>query len=103
MLIDENRWRAQRYGVDQGLVDFGRHEIVPYGELLDELIALVSEDAAHFGCQREVAHAKEILARGTSAHAQRRTYAASLAAGATKPEALQAVVRWLIEATQQGL
>ena len=54
MLIDENRWRAQRYGIDQGLVDFGRREIVPYGELLGELIALVAEDAAHFGCTAEV-------------------------------------------------
>jgi carboxylate-amine ligase len=103
MLIDENRWRAQRYGIDQGLVDFGRREIVPYGELLDELIAIVAEDAAHFGCVGEVEHARKILARGTSAHAQRRAYAESLAAGATKAEALREVVLGLIAATQQGL
>jgi carboxylate-amine ligase len=103
MLIDENRWRAQRYGIDQGLVDFGRREIVPYGELLDELIALVAEDAAHFGCAAEVEHARTILARGTSAHAQRRIFAESLAAGATQAEALRAVVLGLIEATQRGL
>jgi carboxylate-amine ligase len=103
MLIDENRWRAQRYGIDQGLVDFGRREIVPYGELLNELIALVAEDADHFGCAAEVEHARTILVRGTSAHAQRRVFAESLAGGASKAEALRAVVLWLIEATQQGL
>jgi carboxylate-amine ligase len=103
MLINENRWRAQRYGIDQGLVDFGRREIVPYRELLDELLALVAEDAAHFGCEGEIAHARQILARGTSAHAQRRIHAAQLAAGATKAEALRAVVLWLIAATQRDL
>ena len=70
MLIDENRWRAQRYGTDQGLVDFGRGMIVPYAELLDEILALIDQDARHFGCLGEVTHAREILARGTSAHRQ---------------------------------
>jgi carboxylate-amine ligase len=46
MLIEENRWRAQRYGTDRGLVDFGRGAIFPYGMLLDEILA----DARHFGC-----------------------------------------------------
>src|SRR5207237_5149760 len=68
MLIDENRWRAQRYGFDQGLVDFGRGAILPYAELLDELLALIEPDARHFGCVDEVSHTREILARGTSAH-----------------------------------
>jgi carboxylate-amine ligase len=58
MLIDENRWRAQRYGFDQGLVDFGRGAIVPYAELLDEILELVDPDARHFGCIGEVSHAK---------------------------------------------
>ena len=30
MLVNENRWRAQRYGFDEGLVDFGKGEVVPY-------------------------------------------------------------------------
>jgi glutamate---cysteine ligase / carboxylate-amine ligase len=102
MLINENRWRAQRYGIDEGLVDFGRRAIVPYADLLEELIALVAEDAAHFGCEAEIAHARTILQRGTSAHAQRRVYAEALAAGAAKDAALRAVVDWLIAETQQG-
>jgi carboxylate-amine ligase len=102
MLINENRWRAQRYGIDEGLVDFGRRAIVPYADLLEEMIALVAEDSAHFGCQAEIEHARTILARGTSAHAQRRIYTEALAAGAGKDEALRAVVDWLIAETQQG-
>lgn len=99
MLIDENRWRAQRYGIDGGLIDFGRAEIVPFADLLEELLVLLAEDAETFGCRAELDHARRILARGTSAHEQRRAHAAALAAGATPEEAIRAVVDWLIHAT----
>jgi carboxylate-amine ligase len=52
MLIDENRWRAQRYGTDQGLVDFGRGAIVPYADLLEEILVLIDQDARHCGSAR---------------------------------------------------
>ena len=103
MLVNENRWRAQRYGIDEGLVDFGKREIVPYAHLLEEIIELTAEDAAHFGCAAEILHARTILERGTSAHAQRRIYEETLASGASKAEALTAVVDWLIEETTRGL
>ena len=103
MLVNENRWRAQRYGIDEGLVDFGKREIVPYAHLLEEIIELTAEDAAHFGCAAEILHARTILERGTSAPAQRRIYEEALASGASKAEALTAVVDWLIEETTRGL
>jgi carboxylate-amine ligase len=103
MLIEENRWRAQRYGIDRGLVDFGRGAIFPYAALLDEILALVDADARHFGCLGEIGQAREILARGTSAHRQLAIFAAALAAGATRAEALAAIVDWLIEETRRGL
>jgi glutamate---cysteine ligase / carboxylate-amine ligase len=99
MLIDENRWRAQRHGSDRGLVDFGRGAILPYADLLDEVLALVDEDARHFGCLAEVRHARLILARGTSAHRQRALYRRQLAAGASPEAALAVVVDWLIAET----
>ena len=103
MLIDENRWRAQRYGTDQGLVDFGRGAIVPYAQLLEEILMLIEIDAHHFGCVDEVLHAREILARGTSAHRQLAVFEGALADGATHAEALTAVVDWLIAETARGL
>jgi carboxylate-amine ligase len=99
MLIGENRWRAQRYGIDEGLVDFGKGEIVPYPDLLDELLDLVREDAAALGCGAEVAGARAILARGTSAHRQRAAFAAARAAGEGRDQALIAVVDRLIAET----
>jgi carboxylate-amine ligase len=103
MLIDENRWRAQRYGFDQGLVDFGRGAILPYTELLEEILALVEPDARHFGCVVEVSHAREILNRGTSADRQLTMFGQALSAGATRPEALAAVVDWLIAETTRDM
>jgi carboxylate-amine ligase len=103
MLIDENRWRAQRYGIDAGLIDFGKGTIVAYPELLEEIIELVREDAEFFGCLPEVTRARDILARGTSAHRQLDCYRDALAKGAAPPEALKAVVDWLIEETVRGL
>ena len=103
MLIRENRWRAQRYGFDKGLIDFGITQTVPYADLLDEIIALTEEDAARLNCADEVAHAREILNRGTSAHNQVATYRAAKDAGKTDAEALKAVTDWLIDATMKDL
>lgn len=102
MLVEENRWRAQRYGTDEGLVDFGKGSVVSYAALLDELIALVDEDAAHFGCQAEIAMARDILVRGTSAHQQVAWWAQALADGATEAEALVAVVDGLVQLTAES-
>ena len=98
-LIDENRWRAQRYGVEEGLIDFGRGELVPYADLLEELIGLVEEDADALGCEAEINHLRQIAANGTSADRQLRAYNDALADGKSEQEALQAVVDLLIEET----
>jgi carboxylate-amine ligase len=103
MLVNENRWRAQRYGLDQGLVDFGKGEIVPYPHLLEEIFELVAPDAARFGCTQEIAGARDILERGTSAHRQIAVFADARGAGASKDEALRLVVDWLIAETVAGL
>jgi carboxylate-amine ligase len=103
MLVQENRWRAQRYGFDEGLVDFGKGDIVDYPGLLEELIELTGEDAETFDCVQEIRHAREILARGTSAHRQLAVYEAAVKDGADKRQALEKVVDFLIEETVAGI
>jgi carboxylate-amine ligase len=103
MLVMENRWRAQRYGFDEGLVDFGKGTTVPYADLLNELLDLTAEDAAALNCEAEVAHCRHILTRGTSAHRQLATFRAAVAAGATQEEALRQVVDFLIAETVAGV
>ncbi len=102
MLVHENRWRAQRYGIDRGMVDFGRGEIVPFEDLTEELLGLLQEDAEFFDCWDELQHVRTILRRGTSAHMQIASYDEAVRSGATHEKALQAVVDNLIEATVEG-
>lgn len=99
MLICENRWRAQRYGIDKGMIDFGKGEMVAFETLIDELIEMTREDAIALNCIEEVSHIRTILKRGTSAHRQVEVYEASKKDGASEEEALAAVVDWLVEAT----
>ena len=102
LLIGENRWRADRYGSDRGLIDFGRGVMVPFAELLEEMLDLIREDAESLGCTAEVEHAKTILERGTSAHMQVDVYEKALEDGADEKEALRAVVDKLIDETLVG-
>jgi glutamate---cysteine ligase / carboxylate-amine ligase len=103
VLIAENRWRAMRYSFDEQLLDLARGELVPFPALAEELIQLVREDAEVLGCLREIEHMRTILARGTSAHRQLRTFEEARAGGATQREALQAVVDFLVRETAAGL
>ncbi|MCP4320110.1 MAG: carboxylate-amine ligase [Hyphomicrobiales bacterium] len=98
-LIDENRWRAKRYGLEEGLIDFGLGSIVPFADLMEELIEMVREEAQATDCLAEVEHVREIVKNGTSADRQRRVYTDAISAGAEPHEALKAVVDMLIEET----
>lgn len=99
MLIAENRWRAMRFGSDASLLDLARGELVPFPELLEELLALVHDDAVALDCLAETEHARTILKRGSSAHQQLDIYQLAREQGATASEALSAVVGWLAKTT----
>ena len=98
-LLSENRWRAQRYGVDSSLFDFGRGELVAFRDLVDELLVLMREDAEALDCWPQVQHARAIVERGTSANRQIATFNQLVAAGASREEALRGVVDHLIAET----
>lgn len=103
MLVAENVWQAQRYGVAANLVDYGKGEQVPYAELAEELIELLRAEAEEFGCVSEVEAIRDIVARGTSADHQLARYEQARAEGRDEHEALQAVVDQLIEETALGV
>ncbi len=103
MMIEENLWRAQRYGVDGSLVDFGKGELIQYSDLIEEFIELLAQDAIEFGVRDELRHARTIVNEGTSAHRQLETYNAALTGGAEQKEALNAVVDELIVDTMYGI
>ena len=98
-LLAENRWRAQRYGVNGTLFDLGKGELVPFGDLVEELLVMLREDAEALGCLTELEHARTIVARGTSADRQVAHYTKLLSQGMSPPDALKGVVDHLIAET----
>ena len=95
-LIEENKWRAARYGIHGKLIDFGAVQERPFKELVGELLQLVKEPAQMFGSEKELATIPRILEEGTSADHQLRVYEES----GKDPKA---VVDWLIQETMHGI
>ena len=102
-LLEENRWRAQRYGVGGTLFDFGKGELVPIAALMEEVLDLIREDAAALGCEAHVARARAIVTGGTSADRQVACFQDTIRDGASRDNALKAVVDHLISETCEGL
>jgi len=95
-LIEENRWRAQRYGLSEGLIDFGIGKIVPFSDILEDLIALLTPHASELGCLDELLSVRNILEDGTSSKRQTTVFHDATQNGASKQEALKEVVRSLV-------
>ena len=70
MLVEENKWRAVRYGLDGMLIDFGKREQLPTKLLVEELLDFVSEAADIFQSQDELDRIRQICREGTSADKQ---------------------------------
>jgi carboxylate-amine ligase len=75
MYIQENKWRAVRYGLDGKLLDLGKQKEVPAKDLILELLEFVDEVVDHLGSRKEIEHIHTILERGTSADEQLKVYA----------------------------
>ncbi|NND00708.1 MAG: carboxylate-amine ligase [Gammaproteobacteria bacterium] len=103
IMVQENRWRAQRYGVTRDLIDLGRGTCVPFASLIEEIIQLLSEDAQAIGCLKEVQHARTILKRGSSACRQVAARCEAIAGGASEKEAMIAMVDMLVNETAADL
>jgi glutamate---cysteine ligase / carboxylate-amine ligase len=94
-LLDENRWRASRYGIEGKLIDFGREAEVETRSLLNELLEFVSTEVDELGSKREMAHIERIMREGTGADRQ-------LAAFHRRND-LKAVVDQIVAETYEGL
>jgi carboxylate-amine ligase len=102
-LINQNRWRAMRYGYDQGLVEFTSAQVIPVDDWLSDIVEKVYRDAEELGCAQELERVLDIPKHGTSAHKQIATYEHACASAKAPPEALQAVVDMLIDETVKDL
>src|ERR1700694_1223703 len=94
-LLDENRWRASRYGIDGKLIDFGREAEVETRSLLNELLEFVSTEVNELGSKKEMAHIERIMHEGTGADRQLAAYG--------RTQDMKAVVEQIVDETYEGL
>lgn len=95
MLIQENKWRAVRYGLEGKMIDFGKQKEVPVRDLVRELLEFVDDVVDMLDSRKEIEHIHTILERGTSADAQLKVY--------QETGSLPAVVDHLIERTMENV
>jgi carboxylate-amine ligase len=94
-LIDENRWRASRYGLDGKLIDFGREEEREARSLIHEIIEFIDGEIDELGIRREIDHVERILREGTGADRQIETW--------QRTRDLRKVVDLIVDETYEGL
>jgi carboxylate-amine ligase len=100
-VTDENKWRAQRYGIHGSFVDRNAGRAVPVAEALDALLALVEADVRALDGEQEIARLRHILEIGTSADAQLAIFSEADTRTGSSDAALRAVVTWLADTTRQ--
>ncbi len=93
-LVEENKWRAARYGIEGKLIDFGKRAEVPMKELALELLEFVDDVVDDLGSRAALQYVHTILEEGTSADRQLEVF--------RKTGDLKAVVQWLVEETRAG-
>jgi glutamate---cysteine ligase / carboxylate-amine ligase len=94
-LINENKWRAARYGIEGKLIDFGKETEVPTKALIYELLSFVEDVIEDLDSREEINYIHEILEKGTSADRQLAVY--------EKTNDLKAVVDFIIAETKKGI
>jgi carboxylate-amine ligase len=94
-LLDENKWRAVRYGIEGKLIDIGRAREVPVSDLVDRLLVWLGDTIDELGSRAEIEYACNILSQGTSADRQLAVY--------RQAGNFQAVVDHVVAETQEGL
>lgn len=95
-LIEENKWRAARWGVEGKLIDFGKQAEVPMSILAEELLEFVDDVLDDLGSRRALEPIQRIFREGTGAERQRRVFKET---GGD----LKAVVRHIVEETRAGV
>ncbi len=94
-LVEENKWRAARYGIDGKLIDFGKEAEVPMRQLIPELLEFVDDVVDDLGSRSAVQYVHTIMNEGTSADRQLRVF--------HETGDLKSVVRHLVAETRAGV
>lgn len=95
MLINENKWRAARYGISSKLIDFGKQEEVEYKILIHELLEFIDDVVDELGSRKEIEYIHQILEMGTGADRQLAVF--------EETGSLNAVVDYIVSETKIGI
>ena len=94
-LLNENKWRASRYGISGKMIDFGKEEEVNTKQLILELLNFVDDVVDELGSRHELNNILKILEMGTGADRQLAIY--------KQTNSLESVVDFILEETNLGL
>jgi carboxylate-amine ligase len=94
-LINENKWRACRYGIDGKMIDFGKEMEVNTRALIHELLDFISDVVDELDIKCEVDYVRTILEQGTGADRQLAVYEST--------QSLESVVDYICEQTLDGI
>lgn len=94
-LINENKWRAARYGIQGKLIDFGKQEEVNFNVLMMELLTFINDVVDDLGSRDEINYMLKILDHGTGADRQLAVF--------KETDDLKKVVDYIVEETHTGL
>ncbi len=98
-IVAENKWRAQRYGIHGSFVDEKQRRLMSVSEVLETVLAEISEDMDALDCRSEVEGLRDILTRGTSADTQIKIYTEARGRGRNPNDSLSDVIDWLANET----
>ncbi len=73
-LINENKWRAGRYGIDGSMIDFGKESEVNTRILIYELLDFIDDVVPHLGSRHAVNNVHKMLEQGTGADRQLKVF-----------------------------
>ncbi len=95
LLLNENKWRAARWGIEAKLIDFGKEEEVPFNQLMNELLEFIDDTVDELGCRNDVNYVYQILENGTGADRQLKVF--------EETKNLTSVAKYVVEQTGKGL
>ena len=95
LLLNENKWRAARWGVEAKLIDFGIEEEVPFAQLVNELLEFIDDVVDDLGCRTEVNYVYQMLEQGSGADRQLKVF--------EETGDLVEVAKYIVAQTSKGL
>lgn len=95
LLLNENKWRAARWGMEAKLIDFGREEEVPFNRLMNELLEFIDDVVDELDCRKEVNYVFQMIEQGSGADRQLKVF--------QETGDLTKVVQYVVQQTAKGL